>query len=145
MRSDFYTYDTTRPYKELETGGIEYTVCKDYLHISRYRRLRQVIHHNEDGRRMETLEIQNEYDYSNVEVEYYEVFQDRVNRLDLISYDYYGTTSYSWVIAYVNGIQDGYTVFEGQILMIPKNISELFKSGCVLASVPATSIKLGVE
>ena len=91
------------------------------------------------------LGIQNQYTYENIEVEYYEVPVVRENRLDLISYDFYGTTSYSWIISYVNGIPDGFTVWEGQVLMIPKNLVDLFKSGNVLSSIPPTALNLGTE
>lgn len=139
-------HDTTSPYKEVDYEGIEYTPCRDYNHISRYRRLRQVIHYiNKQNKRFITNEVQNSYDYDNIEVEYFTVPLSMENRLDLISYKFYNTVSYNWVIAYINGIQDGYTVYEGQVLMIPKAITELFANGCVLSSVPATSLNLGTE
>ena len=138
-------HDTTKPYDEVDYRGIEYTVCKDYGHISRYKRLRQVIHLLEDNDRFITLETQNAYNYSDLNVEYYEVTTRTENRLDLISYEYFGTTSYSWIIAYINGISDGYTVLEGQTLMIPTALSDLFSSGCVLSAVSPTSLNLGTE
>ena len=85
-------HDTTCAYKEVDYHGIEYTMCKDYEHISRYRRLRQVIHYLEGTDRFMTLETQNKYSYSGVTYEYYTVTVDRENRLDLISYDYYNVT-----------------------------------------------------
>lgn len=138
-------HDTTRPYKEVEYRGIEYTVCKDFGHISRYKKLRQIIHFLEGTKRFKTLEIQNYYDYTNLKVEYYEVTVQTENRLDLISYKYFGTPNYSWIISYINGISDGYTVFEGQMLMIPVALSDLFGSGSVLAAVSPTSLNLGTE
>ena len=138
-------YDTTRPYKVLDQQGIEYTVCKDYSHISRYKRLRQVIHYLSNNNRFMSLELQNSYDYSNVEAEYYTVPADRINRLDLISYEYFGSASYSWIIAYINGIGDDYTIFEGQTLLIPKSLTQLFTNESVLASTPITSLNLGTE
>lgn len=137
-------HDTTKPYKSVDYKGIEYTVCRDFDHLSRYKRLRQVIHYLENNRFI-TLEIQNNYQYIDLEIEYYTVPVDRENRLDLISYEYFGNTSYSWIIAYINGIYDGFTIFEGQILMIPKNLSDLFKSGCVLSAVSPTALNLGTE
>jgi hypothetical protein len=139
-------HDTTKPYETVDYHGIEYTVCRDFDYISRYKRLRQVIHYtDEDHNRFIALETQNGYDYSSVEVEYYIVPNDYENRLDLIAYDKLGAASYAWVIAYLNNIEDGYTVLEGQTIMIPKALSDLFKSGCVLSSVPATSLNLGTE
>lgn len=138
-------HDTTKPYEEVNYKGIEYTVCKDYDHISRYKRLRQVIHLLEGSDRFISLEIQNGYNYKDLSIEYYEVTTRTENRLDLISYSYFGTASYSWIIAYINGISDGYTVLEGQVLMIPTAFSELFSSNCVLSAVSPTSLNLGTE
>ena len=145
MNVEELLHDTTRPYKELDYKGIEYTTCKDYKHISRYKRLRQVIHYLEDSNRFIALETQNSYDYDHINFEYYVVTSDRENRIDLISYDYFGTASYSWIISYINGISDGYTVWEGQVLMIPTAITDLFTSGCVLSAVAVTSLNLGTE
>lgn len=145
MDVEILLHDTTRPYKSVDYNGIEYTTCKDFDHISRYRRLRQVIHYLTNSNRFITLELQNNYSYENVEIEYYIVPNERENRLDLVSYDYYGSSSYSWIISYINGISDGFTIYEGQVLMIPKNITDLFKSGCILSSVPATTLNLGTE
>lgn len=144
-------HDTTRPYKVVDYKGIEYTVCRNYNHISRYKRLRKVMHYLAKNNKKNgltlftTLEVQNSYDYNNIKVEYYQVPITRENRLDLISYDFYGTTSYSWIIAYINRIYDGYTVYEGQVLMMPTELSELFASNCVLSSIPPTSLNLGTE
>ena len=138
-------HDTTKPYKFIDSRGIEYTVCKDFDHISRYKRLRQIIHYLEGTARFMTLEIQNSYNYEDIEIEYYVVDVVHENRLDLISYEHFNTTSYSWIISYINGISDGFTVFEGQILMIPTNLSDLFKSGCVLSAVSPTALNLGTE
>ena len=145
MNTQDLLHDTTDPYDEVDYQGIEYTVCRDFNHISRYKRLRQVIHYLEDNDRFITLEIQNNYDYSNLDCEYYTVPNMYENRLDLISYNYYGTTSYSWILAYVNGIEDGFTVYEGQVLTIPKQVTDLFKSGSVLSSVSSTTLNLGTE
>jgi len=138
-------HDTTKSYNKVDYKGIEYSTCKDFSHISRYKRLRQVIHYLDETKRYITLEIQNDYDYTNVDIEYYRVTVDRENRLDLISYDFYNTTSYAWVIAYINDISDGYTVPEGQVLMIPKTISSLFNSKNILSSIPISSLNLGTE
>ena len=138
-------HDTTCAYKEVDYHGIEYTMCKDYEHISRYRRLRQVIHYLEGTDRFMTLETQNKYSYSGVTYEYYTVTVDRENRLDLISYDYYNTISYAWLIAYVNGISDGYTVYEGRTLIIPTSITDLFGNNRILSPIPVSTLSLGTE
>ncbi len=138
-------HDTTIPYQEVEYNGIEYTTCKDFEHISRYKRLRQVIHYLADNSRFLTLEIQNYYQTNNVDIEYYTVPADRENRLDLIAYEYFNSASYSWIISYINGISDGFTVHEGQILLIPTSLTSLFGSGNILSSIPVTSLNLGTE
>ena len=138
-------HDTTKPYKEVDYKGIEYSTCKNFDHISRYKRLRQVIHYLEGNQRFTTLEIQNSYSYKGVEAEYYTVTVDRENRLDLISNDYFGTPTYAWVISYINGIPDAYTVHEGQMLLIPVNISSLFGTNKILSAIPVSSLNLGTE
>lgn len=145
MNIEELLHDTTKSYKKIDYKGIEYTVCKDFDHISRYKKLRQIIHYLENNDRYITLELQNSYDYNNLDIEYYLVTSDRENRLDLISYEFFGTTTYAWIIAYINEIQDGYTVFEGQVLMIPTVLSDLFTSGSVLSAVSPTSLNLGTE
>lgn len=138
-------HDTTIPYEFVEYNGIEYTTCKDFDHISRYKRLRQVIHYLSDNNRFLTLETQNVYDYPNLTVEYYSVPLIYENRLDLISYNYYNTPNYSWILSYINEIEDGFTVHEGQVLMIPVNISDLFASNSILSAVSVSALNLGTE
>ena len=145
MNIEELLHDTTKSYKKIDYKGIEYTVCKDFDHISRYKKLRQIIHYLENNDRYITLELQNSYNYNNLDIEYYLVTADKENRVDLISYEFFGTTTYSWILAYINEIQDGYTVFEGQVLMIPKVLSDLFTSGSVLSAVSPTSLNLGTE
>lgn len=138
-------YDTLIPYDVLEFDGIQYTPCHDFSHISRYRGLRQIVHNPKSlSDRLLTLETPNEFK-TNVDVMYHEVTPDEVNRLDLIAYRTLGSAQYSWVIAYFNSIEDGYTAVAGEILQVPENFTSLFKSGELLASVPPTSLNLGVE
>lgn len=137
-------YDTLIPYKEIEHTGIQYTVCKDFNHISRYKGLRQVIHNPEDSDRFISLETPNSLN-SSADFTYYDVSATEENRLDLISYKFYGSPHYSWIISYFNGIEDGYTVFEGQRLKILKNFTDLFNKGELLAAIPALQLNLGEE
>lgn len=138
-------YNTLIPYKILDYTGIEYNVCKDYNHISRYKGLRQVAHNPDSSTdRFVTLEIPNVF-RSNVEVQYYDVKTFEENRLDLIAEEFLGSATYSWVIAYMNNIEDGFTVKPGQRIMIPKTFTSLFNSGEILASIPATKLNLGTE
>lgn len=138
-------YDINHPYQEIPYEGIQYTNCRDYGHISRYKGLRQVVHNpdNTDERYM-ALETVNPFT-TNSEVDYYEVPSKHENRLDIIAYEELGSASYAWVIAYFNNIEDGFSVHEGQLIKIPKNISSLFNSGEILQTVPALGLNLGSE
>ena len=138
-------YDTLVPYKEVEYGGIQYGVCRDFNHISRYRCLRQIVHNPDDiSERFISPETVNPFT-SHCDVDYYEVLANEENRLDIIAYKKLGSASYSWVIAYFNQIEDGFTVREGQRLVIPKSISSLFNSGEMLASISPLQLNLGNE
>lgn len=138
-------YDTLRPYDILDYKGIQYGVCRDFNHISRYRRLRQVVHNpSETTERFVTLETPNPFE-THTEVTYYEVPAHEENRLDIIAYKFLGSADYAWTIAYFNKIEDGYTVHEGQKIMIPKTISQLYNKNECLASVSPLTLNLGTE
>lgn len=137
-------YDTLIPYGIVEHIGIEYTVCRDYSHISRYKGLRQIIHYTENNGRFMSLETANPL-ISNAKFRYYDVTATEENRLDLIAYKFYGSAQYSWIISYFNGIEDGFTVREGQRLKILENFTDLFSKGELLASIPALQLNLGEE
>lgn len=137
-------YNTLTPYNTVEYGGIQYTTCRDYSHISRYKGLRQVIHNPNSFDRFITLETPNSFE-SSIDVIFYDVPSTEENRLDIIANRFLGSASYSWIISYFNGIEDGFTVREGQRLKIPKNVSSLFNKGEILASVPALQLNLGTE
>lgn len=138
-------YNTLTPYKEIEHTGIEYMVCRDYGHISRYKGCRQVVHEPKDlvGKYI-ALETPNPIK-SNASHFLYEVPMSEENRLDLIAKKFYGSAQYSWVISYYNGIEDGFTVYGGQKLLIFDNFTDLFAKGELLASIPAMSLNLGYE
>lgn len=139
-----YSRDLTLPYKELEHKGIAYSVCKDFDYISRYRMLRQVVHNPNDIDRYVTLETSNPF-VTHTDIIYHDVTVDEENRLDLIAQRYLGSAIYGWVIAYFNRIEDGYTVLEGQKLIIPRNISALFNKGEILEPRTALTLNLGEE
>lgn len=136
--------NTLTPYKELEHEGIQYCTCRDYNHISRHRGLRQLVHGPESANRFVSLETGNPFT-TNTEVIYHDVKSYEENRLDIIAYNYLGSATYSWVIAYFNEIEDGFTIREGQRLAIPKSISSLFSKGEILAPVSALALNLGEE
>ena len=137
--------DLTQPYKTLEHEGIVYSTCKDYNHISRYRNLRQVVHKPNASDRYITLETVNPLVTNNLEVIYHVVEVSEENRLDLIANTYLGSATYAWVIAYFNHIEDGFSVAEGQTIIIPKNITDLLQAGEILAPVTALRMNLGEE
>lgn len=138
-------YDTLRPYDEVGYKGIQYSVCRDYGHISRHKGLRQVIHSPGDiYDRFIALETPNSFN-TGVDMQYYYVPAVEENRLDIIANKFLGSASYSWIIAYFNDISDGYTVREGQRLRIPKSISSLFSNGEILAAIPPLQLNLGTE
>lgn len=82
---------------------------------------------------------------SNVNVTYHDVSTSEENRLDIIAKNYLGSASYAWVIAYCNNIEDGFTVFPGQRLVIPSNLTSLFNKGEILAPISALTLNLGAE
>ena len=137
-------YDTLIPYDTIEHTGIQYNVCYDYNHISRYKGLRQLTHNPDGEDRFIALETPNPWS-SRAKFKYYDVPRTEENRLDLIAHKFYGSAQYSWIVAYFNGIEDGFTVNEGQRLKILENFTDLFDAGELLAAIPALQLNLGVE
>lgn len=138
-------YDTLTPYKTVKRKGIQYTVCCDYSHISRYRGLRQVIFHPVDDDRFIALETPNAIVSNKLPIKYHTVTALEENRLDLIANAELGSANYAWTIAYLNGVLDGFTVHEGQRLVVPANITALFSAGELLAPVSPSVLNLGSE
>lgn len=136
--------NTLTPYNEIDYKGIQYQVCRDFSHISRYKGLRQVAHNPNESDRFIALETPNIINH-NIELQYYEVLQAEANRLDIIANKLLGSAQYAWVLAYFNDIDDGFTVSPGQRIVCPKSISSLFKTGEILASIPANTLNLGSE
>lgn len=139
-----YGRDLTISYKTLPHEGVVYSVCKDFEHISRYRNLRQVVHCPNTVDRYVTLETTNAFT-TNTDVKYHEVTVEEIDRLDLIAQKELGSATYGWVIAYFNSIEDGYTVREGQRLVIPNSVTALLSKGEILAPITALKLNLGEE
>ena len=137
-------YNTLIPYRLIKHKGIDYSVCRDFKHICRYRGLRQIIHNPNDSDRFIALETPNTLK-TNAKFRYYDVPITEENRLDLIAYKFYGSAQYSWIISYFNNIEDGFSVREGQRLKILNNFTDLFNKGELLASIPALQLNLGSE
>ncbi len=137
--------DINTPYSKLYYEGIQYSNCREYNHLSRYKGLRQVIHNYDDiSNRFVSLETPNEFE-SSVDIQYHEVTTDEENRLDIIAQRCLGSASYSWVIAYFNKIEDGFTAYAGQTLKMPKNITSLLNQGELLGNINALKLNLGQE
>jgi len=136
--------DTYTQYNKVERDPIQYTYCAKFDHISRYRNLRQVIHQGLSDDRFVALETSNPV-VTTSNVKYYTVPANRENRLDLIAYEQLGSATYSWIIAYVNKIQDGFTVLEGTELIIPISLTSLFEKGEMLEPVSPQHLNLGSE
>lgn len=136
-------YNTLTPYAKIPYEGIAYGHCVDYNHISRYQSLRQVTHTYDEDRFI-ALETVNPFE-TNCDIIFHEVTTVEENRLDLIAYKELGSAQYAWVIAYFNKIEDGFTCRAGTRLEIPTNISSLFNSGEILASVNVLNLNLGTE
>lgn len=140
-----YIQNTMIPYDVLEYQGIQYGVCRDFSHLSRYRRLRQVVHCPDSMKeRFITLEIPNAFE-SHVDVIYYDVPAHEENRLDIIAHKLLGSAQYGWVIAYFNNISDGFSVYEGQRLAVPTSYTSLLNKGEILSTVPPLTLNLGSE
>ena len=137
-------YNTLVPYETIEYSGISYGHCREFDHICRYKGLRQVTHNLDADDKFTALETPNSFTTS-CDVVYYEVPASEENRLDVVAYKFLGSSQYGWVIAYINKIDDGFTIYEGQKLAIPRNISSLFNKGECLASVSALTLNLGTE
>ena len=136
--------DTYNKYQEIERDRIQYTYCVDYQHISRYRALRQVVHQGQSKDRFIALETVNPFSTS-ANFSKFTVPAHLENRLDLIAEQKLGSATYAWVIAYVNKIQDGYTVIEGTELLIPNSITNLFEKHELLAPIEVQHLNLGSE
>lgn len=130
--------------EEVERDPIQYTYCVNYDHISRYSNLRQVIHQGKSPERYIALETVNGLGQAGA-TNKYTVPKNRENRLDLIAEELLGSATYSWIIAYLNKISDGFTVLEGTELVVPANLTSLFEKGGLLASVSPTKMNLGSE
>ena len=139
-----YARDLTQPYDKIEHRGIAYSTCREFNHISRYRCLRQVVHNPNDLDRYVTLETPNPFT-THTDVIYHDVTVEEENRLDLIANKFLGSPTYGWVIAYFNRIEDGYSVREGQKLMIPRSVTALFDNGEILEPRTALVLNLGEE
>lgn len=136
--------NTLKPYYVVDYDGIDYGVCRDFSHITQYRSLRQVVHNPNKSTRFIALETVNPF-LSAIEVEFYDVPDSEENRLDIIAYNKLGSATYSWILAYLNHIEDGYTVHSGQQIIVPKAFNKLFDKGEILEPVSIDTLNLSSE
>ena len=95
---------------------MRYAVPRQYGTISRYGIYRQILD-NDTNLYLETVN-QTTVDESDLD-QFHEVLKEEENRLDIISYKYYGTPDYFWIIAMGNNLIDPMIVKPGEILRIP--------------------------
>ena len=103
----------------MTTPKLIYSVNEEYdVNITRYKILRKI---TEDGNTKDTyLETQNPRIIPETPEDIYHVVQDsEVNRLDIISFNHYGTPWLWWAIALANGYIDPFVVNQGDLLRIP--------------------------
>lgn len=103
-----------------------YSTCKQYNHLSRYSKYRQII---DDTTYIETFN-QTIVEHSDGD-QYHIVTTGQKNRLDIIALQYYNDASLWWVIALANNMIDPFIVTVDTILRIP-SLASLFKSGGAL-------------
>ena len=109
---------------------IQYYVPKDYKNNSRYTNLRR-LYDNKKGVYYHETWNQKFIDES-PEDNFFTVTESEKDRLDLVSYSYYGTANYWWVIAIANEIIDPFDVPVGTSLRIPPIVS-LYNEGGILS------------
>lgn len=123
---------------------IRYTVARDFNYLSRYRMLRQIIIGEGTSNPVVVFEYPNKFTTSST-LQYHEVLPEEADRLDLLAYRLLGSVDYSWILAFINNIQDSYTVSNGFNLAYPSSVSDLLKSGEFFAPVSPISMNLGTE
>lgn len=108
---------------------VDYQFPRVYKDVSRYKNVRQIQDKDTGKIYHETM---NQYFVDETNNDYvYIVDNETENRLDLISYKYYSTAKYWWVIALANYIIDPFDVPYGTSLRIPP-LSALYNDGGIL-------------
>lgn len=107
-----------------------YYVPAQYKNNSRYTNLRQ-LYDDKKGVYFHETWVQKFVDESPND-NFFTVTESEKNRLDIVSYSYYGTPNYWWVIAMANYIIDPFDVPVGTNLRIPPIVS-LYNEGGILS------------
>ena len=121
--SPSYFSDTREHFEQLE-----YLPKIDYKNVCRYKNLRTI--QEEDGKIHHESWFQKFINFSNND-EYSVVTKVEENRLDIISYKFYNTPKYWWVIAMANYIFDPFDIPVGTKLRIPPILSLYDKDGVI--------------
>lgn len=107
----------------------EFVDPRRYEFLSRYSRTRRIDDTVNGVRYHETYNVKN-IPTTNSD-RYVTVDRHNENRIDVISFEMYGSSLYWWVIALANNIVDPFIIPLGSILRIPQ-ISSLYSEGSVL-------------
>ena len=121
--SPSYLSDIREHYEQLE-----YLPKINYKNVCRYKNLRTL--QDETGKIYHETWFQKFINKSNAD-EYFIVTKIEEDRLDIISYKYYNTPKYWWVIAMANYIFDPFDIPVGTKLRIPPILSLYDKDGVI--------------
>ncbi len=103
---------------------------RQYKYVSRYMKYRRIKDTDENSIFLETI---NQDTIENNDSDLYITVDNiNMNRLDIISYNYYGYSTYWWVIALANNIIDPFDIPLGTVLRIPP-LSSLYSNGGILS------------
>lgn len=109
-------------------SNLTYTKPEQYNHVSRYSITRRILDSNNiEYHETPNLRVIPEQSSDT----YFRVDNISLNRLDIVAYKCYGFSTYWWVIAMANDIQDPFKLPLDTILRIPQ-LSSLYADGSVL-------------
>lgn len=130
-------FTSERPSTEIVFSAIrpryyfpDYIDPRQYRYVSRYKNYRRIKDNEENSIFLESIN-QDTISESDSDL-YITVDNTNSNRLDAISYKYYGYSTYWWVIALANNIIDPFKIPYGTVLRIPP-LSSLYENGGVLS------------
>lgn len=107
-----------------------YLEPRQYSYVSRYKNYRRIKDSEENSIFLESIN-QDTIEENDSDL-YITVDNISTNRLDILAYNYYGYSTYWWVIALANNIIDPFDIPLGTVLRIPP-LSSLYVNGGVLS------------
>lgn len=107
----------------------DYIEPRDYRSVSRYSQYRRIKDNDENKIFLESIN-QDKIEEKDSD-KYITVDSTNNNRLDIISYNNYGFSTYWWVLAIANNIIDPFDIPLGTIIRIPP-LSSLYLEGGIL-------------